>query len=723
MKKSNKIMSLLLAFAMIFTAVVPALANTEDAAKSETKKDNTVKINVSASKDGKFDGVNQKVTLYVDKTGKEGKDFQQVDWGVTENGKHTFELKSPLLPEATYTIVVGDMNPNVSNEKAYNAKLVVPGTQWKYSFNTDPNGKPIELKEEYHFDLYVEPKSKEFFVVTTLTKDAKTAPFQDFSIVPLKVNEDKTAYTGKDGGYLVDTDRKALFTGKTDKYGEYGLTKEKVQELATAADYSIGEGKYATTVVGFVVNGELVAVADFNRNSSDRAAYLRPVDVITKLVVTVEGDNRMVDIHGEEALTPLKGATVELQGNTTEWQKEESFGKVLATQTTNEEGKAVFENPDLVSFIRVLDATNTAREGYFTNIPLYNRVAVVKAEGYRVPQYATLEGVEMKDNVMHVKFTLIPEGGIHTNRIKGSNRYATSVEVAKNSFKGPQKEVILASGDIYADALVANGLVGLKHAPLVLNGVSKLDKTVAEYLKDVEAKKVTIIGGNSAISGSVQDELEKIGLKTERIAGTNRYETSVKVLQHFLKNGQNMKVQEGDVRNVFLASGENFADALVASVPAAMYARPILLTSKDSLPKVVKDAIENKDYGIKEVTVVGGTGAVSEKAYAQITVSNVQRLKGQNRQLTAMAVADQYFMNAGQAIIVDGTNFADALAAGQLGWKIKAPILLSESKTVLGKDLAKYLRDNKMTEITIVGGTSSVSEGIAKELDQIIVGK
>ena len=90
-----------------------------------------------------------------------------------------------------------------------------------------------------------------------------------------------------------------------------------------------------------------------------------------------------------------------------------------------------------------------------------------------------------------------------------------------------------------------------------------------------------------------------------------------------------------------------------------------------------------------------------------------------------MAVANAYFTNAGQAIIVDGTKtqFADALSAGQLGWKIKAPILLSQSNTVLGKDLADYLRNNKMTEITIVGGLGSVSDGIQKELEEILAGK
>lgn len=720
MKKSNKIMSLLLAFAMIFTAVVPAFAETGSTGKAEP--DNKVRINVTASKDGKFDGVVEKVTLYVDKTGKAGKDFQEVKSGETVNGRYTFELEKPLEANATYTIVVGEITPSVSDEEAYNAKRVMPGTQWKYSFNTDAKGNPIELKDEYHFDLYVEPKAKDYFVVTTLTEDAKTAPFESFSIVPLRVEDDEYV-TDKDGRFLVDTDRAAFRTETTDKYGEFGLSKEDIAALATAAGYEVGEGNYATTVVGFVVNGELVAVADVHANSKDRAVYLRPVPVVTKLVVTVEGDRRMVDINEDEALTPVKGATVELQGNTTEWNKEKSFNKVLASKITNEEGKVVFENPEIVSFIKVLDADSSTPEGYYTNIPLYNRVAVVKADGYRVPVTASLEHYDMVNNVMHVKFTLIPEGGINTHRVRGANKYETSVAVARKAFPDYEGDVIMASGDIYADALVANGLVGLKDQPLVLNGLKDLNASVAQYLKDVKAKRVTIVGGDTAIAPSVESQLEKMGIKTERIFGVNRYETSVKVLQHFVKGGETSG--EGYLTRVFLASGEDFADALVASVPAAMYARPILLTSKNALPKVVKEAIENEKYYIKEVTVVGGETAISEKVYTDVNISEKQRLKGQNRQLTAMAIADQFFMNAGQAILVDGTKtqFADALSAAQLGWKIKAPILLSQSSTVLGKDLADYLRNNKMTEITIVGGLGSVSDGIQKELEEILAGK
>ncbi|MFY9284366.1 MAG: cell wall-binding repeat-containing protein, partial [Miniphocaeibacter sp.] len=172
-----------------------------------------------------------------------------------------------------------------------------------------------------------------------------------------------------------------------------------------------------------------------------------------------------------------------------------------------------------------------------------------------------------------------------------------------------------------------------------------------------------------------------------------------------------------------LANGRVFADALVASVPSAIYTQPILLTETNAVPSSVKAALADTKYQINKVMVVGGPNSVSSEALAQINISNIDRLSGDNRQLTSMAIADEYFTHGGQAIVVNGKDYPDALSAGQLGFKENAPILLTDSPTVLGEDLAKYLNDNRMTEIHIVGGPNSVSETVAQELANLLVSR
>lgn len=111
------------------------------------------------------------------------------------------------------------------------------------------------------------------------------------------------------------------------------------------------------------------------------------------------------------------------------------------------------------------------------------------------------------------------------NRLAGDDRFETSVEVAKETFETAPEVVLLASGMNYADALVANGLAGDK-SPILLTNGKELSDSAKEYLADAE--KVVVIGGENSVSKDLATELEK-DFEVERVAGTDRYDTSVKV--------------------------------------------------------------------------------------------------------------------------------------------------------------------------------------------------
>lgn len=748
MKKSNKIMSLLLAFAMIFTAVVPALANQPKGQDVADELKDKFVFKLDTTKNG-LQSDDKLVTLYKGKAGAE--EFKKV----ADNKEGTGFKDYIAIPEKdvkageTYFLVFGQLKsvnkPNKDNEE--NATLVEIGSNWYYKFvvqkdgvlpakGTDSNDNAVEVAKmvadgtAFAWKEFIESEVFPFTVIGQ-DKDKNMLPGLEFKFVELK-NKDGKFVTDK-GQYIADKvlNIAEVETFATEKTGVRGFKEADLDTLR--AQITPIEGK---RIVGITVNGVLVAVADITKGSMTKGTQviIHEVPEVTELRVTVVGLDRKVDKKGDEAPKAIEGAVVELQPNETKIFEAPKFGKALDTQTTNAKGVAVFKNPSVSTLLNVLypqkitqDAEGNIKTEFveqYTNTSLANRLVVTKADGFGVPAVRSLAGIEEKNGVMEIKIELLPLDVSYNHRIKGANRYATSVEVAKEAFPKYKGEsgLIIASGDVYADALVANGLVGLKDAPLVLNGVNKLDPTVKEYIKGLTAlknkgNKVTIVGGNGSISGSVQKELEEMGLTTERIAGTNRYETSVKVLQYFNKFGSTSKQ---NINEVFLTSGENFADALVASVPSALYARPILLTAKDNLPKVVKDAFENKDYGIEKVTVVGGTGSVSDKVYGSVTISNIERLKGDNRQLTAMAVAEEYFMNAGEAIITNGQVYADALSAGQLAWKKNAPILLSNDANTISEALAKYLQDAKMTEITLVGGTSTLTEKLDKQVYEAI---
>src|SRR5699024_8272326 len=130
-----------------------------------------------------------------------------------------------------------------------------------------------------------------------------------------------------------------------------------------------------------------------------------------------------------------------------------------------------------------------------------------------------------------------------------------------------------------ADALVGARYANYQDAVLLLTEAVLL-QDVQDYVA-MATKKVTLLGGGASVAPAVQEERAK-KYDVNRISGKDRYVTSVKVAEAM-----------DDVENVFVASGENYADALVASAAANRYGKTaVLLTEKADLTPVVKDYIE-----------------------------------------------------------------------------------------------------------------------------------
>ena len=111
-------------------------------------------------------------------------------------------------------------------------------------------------------------------------------------------------------------------------------------------------------------------------------------------------------------------------------------------------------------------------------------------------------------------------------------------------------------------------------------------------------KNAYIVGGTGVISTEVETQLNNLGITWTRLAGNNRYETSVKVAETL-----------GTENGIVVASGENFPDALSIAPIAANIGMPILLSTKDTLPNTVSTYINSKDTPVSYV--VGGLASIS----------------------------------------------------------------------------------------------------------------
>lgn len=93
-----------------------------------------------------------------------------------------------------------------------------------------------------------------------------------------------------------------------------------------------------------------------------------------------------------------------------------------------------------------------------------------------------------------------------------------------------------------------------------------------------------------------------------------------------------------------------------------------------------------------------------------------ERLSGDDRYGTAIAVAEQGWASGADAVVlVNATTSADALAGTPLAFKLNAPILLTDN-TVLTPSTAAEIKKLGATTVVILGGTAVVSKSVEDQL-------
>ena len=201
----------------------------------------------------------------------------------------------------------------------------------------------------------------------------------------------------------------------------------------------------------------------------------------------------------------------------------------------------------------------------------------------------------LKRNFPHAKIT----------RIMGSNRYDTSAQSARTRAK--TTNLIFAAGTNYADALYATSLAAHQNAPILLVSNDGINQSTANFIKSLgNIHNVTIVGGEISVNQSVKSQIEALTNKrVTRLAGVDRYESSVEVAKRVNANPA----------EVITTSGEVFADALVSSTVAQKIKAPILLVKKDVLPLSVREYLKKTD-SIYKLTTIGGYNTVTKNNYS-----------------------------------------------------------------------------------------------------------
>jgi ell wall binding domain 2 (CWB2) len=301
-------------------------------------------------------------------------------------------------------------------------------------------------------------------------------------------------------------------------------------------------------------------------------------------------------------------------------------------------------------------------------------------------------------------------------RLAGSDRIGTSIAISTQEFPTAHsaKNVVLTAAFTFADAMSAGPLGKLFDAPLLLTAPTSLDASTLTEIERVmpapttapgtttnrcsttpPANAVYVIGGDVAIAASVNTTLNAAGFNVVRLAGTDRFGTSVAVAQC-----------EGSPTTVFLATGEIFADALSAGPAAASKGGSVLLTAGPVLPPSVSSYLA----GLSSPTVY----AVGQAAH--LADPSATSIVGGDRFATAALVATQFFPSPTVVGIATGANFPDALAGGAYMGMLSGPVLLT-TPNVLHSAPSLYIGQHNatLTQAYLFGGTVTLFPLVAAQ--------
>lgn len=147
--------------------------------------------------------------------------------------------------------------------------------------------------------------------------------------------------------------------------------------------------------------------------------------------------------------------------------------------------------------------------------------------------------------------------------------------------------------------------------------------------------------GTGAVSKSVENQIRAAaspGAKVTRFAGKDRYETSAKIASCFNSGTP-----------AFVATGRNYADAVIAGAPAAKAGAPVILTNGTDLKLGAKSALSSLKPS--SVNIVGGTWSAAQRSAVASAASGakVSVHSGKNRYGTAAAVAKNLYGSAPKA--------------------------------------------------------------------------
>ena len=300
-------------------------------------------------------------------------------------------------------------------------------------------------------------------------------------------------------------------------------------------------------------------------------------------------------------------------------------------------------------------------------------------------------------------------------RLAGADRIGTAIAASvaqwpkapyqstgENDRKTQATSVVLSRSDLPYDALGGATLATVAGGPLLLTPTDHLDPAVkAEIVRALgapsSANTVYVLGGEQALSPAVFNAVKGMGYTVKRIAGPDRYSTSVAIAKEVTADYG----ADGQPERILVATGKNFPDALSAGAAAEASTGEsgpnvgvVILTDDTKIPDVTAAYLaQNAPHAYNGVYGVGG------QADAALTGAGIKHTKvaGLDRYQTSYLVAKTFFDkgidgNPPRKVgFATGLNWADALSGGAFMGHLDGPLLLVDAGGEPSKDAEYWL--------------------------------
>lgn len=296
------------------------------------------------------------------------------------------------------------------------------------------------------------------------------------------------------------------------------------------------------------------------------------------------------------------------------------------------------------------------------------------------------------------------QDAIAMQRVSGADRYATAAELASAAHPFGADTVYITHGDDIIEALTAGAAAAHGDDALLLTRSGSLPSVTAQQLRQLDPDEVVVVADPSRINQTVIDQIEAATTApVRRVRSADQYDLAAGLARAW-----------SQAPVVYIASGQEPADALSGGAAAAHDDAPLLLSTDRTMP--VRTQQELARLQPREVVLLGGTRRIPSSAAddvrRNVPGATVTRIAGSDRYETSALVSDQRFTTSSRAFLANGWASIDAIAGTQYAAASDSPVLLSR-RACRSSEVATTM-DNLGTDLhVLLGGPTRLDDGSA----------